>query len=486
MKERYESVRIVFIDKTSQSNLLIKSFRKNIQETSTKMLDQESVNLLHQFFLKQDIRSSPKSEEQTRKVKKSNKVQSKFSFKRISRRSKLGRQSGREPLVSFEGELNTRSSIGSYRKSNGSKVSNDDLSTTVFGQIVLEVEKIEEKHFLQPNDPFVPKSDTVDNTCSTKSTPSSDLLSMNEIPEGFEISENVWETMQNFRLNRIGKEEELVDASFALQELKTLKENSHKAIEKILDDIQTLEKSRLNLQYTIERMILCPTFMASVQQGQDEIEHLSQIASDYTESLFIPSDIIEEINKSIQSLGNERIKIILRSKNFQKILNVKKWNDKLLKQKLYHTKESYIDYQYLRMTGEVKKIVAGTEKTSAKEIDKLFKAKEELTRQGIVHGKKKKKLLRDEKHTQTCIRERHLENSHLQEKLQNLREIVRIKNEKLELLNRPNIEGLKIKRIMKQRKVKNMIEKNKNEIRMLRSTLDKYQQRTFPSFPAVC
>ena len=135
LKERYESVRIVFIDKTSQSNLLIKSFRKNIQETSTKMLDQESIKLLHQFFLKQDIRSSPKSEEQTRKVKKSNKVQSKVSLKRISRRSKLGRQSGRESLVSFEGELNTRSSIGSYRKSNGSKVSNDDLSTTVFGQI---------------------------------------------------------------------------------------------------------------------------------------------------------------------------------------------------------------------------------------------------------------------------------------------------------------------------------------------------------------
>ena len=232
LKERYESVRIVFIDKTSQSNLLIKSFRKNIQETSTKMLDQESVNLLHQFFLKQDIRSSPKSEEQTRKVKKSNKVQSKVSFKRISRRSKLGRQSGRESLVSFEGELNTRSSIGSYRKSNGSKVSNDDLSTTVFGQIVLEVEKIEEKHFLQPNDPFVPKSDTVDNTCSTKSTPSSDLLSMNEIPEGFEISENVWETMQNFRLNRIGKEEELVDASFALQELKTLKKTRTKPLKR--------------------------------------------------------------------------------------------------------------------------------------------------------------------------------------------------------------------------------------------------------------
>jgi len=133
LKERYESVRIVFIDKTSQSNLLIKSFRKNIQEASTKMLDQESVKLL--FFLKQDIRSSPKSEEQTRKVKKSNKVQSKVSFKRISRRSKLVRQSGRESLVSFEEELNTRSSIGSYRKSNDSKVSNDDLSTTVFGQI---------------------------------------------------------------------------------------------------------------------------------------------------------------------------------------------------------------------------------------------------------------------------------------------------------------------------------------------------------------
>ena len=135
LKERYESVRIVFIDKTSQSNLLIKSFRKNIQEASTKILDQESVKLLHQFFLKQDIRPSPKSEEQTRKVKKSNKVQSKVSLKRISRRSKLGRQSGRESLVSFEGELNTRSSIGSYRKSNDSKVSNDDLSTTVFGQI---------------------------------------------------------------------------------------------------------------------------------------------------------------------------------------------------------------------------------------------------------------------------------------------------------------------------------------------------------------
>ena len=299
--------------KISEDRAMDKNFRMNIQKASVKPLDQETVKLLYQIYKKRDTGNYSRIDMKLlRKKAKSSKTGSSTISGSISRRSNLGRQSGRESSMSSDAGCKGRNSLSSLKKSLDSKAGFENATATIWSKLKLAVEEADEEddgyNSISENDPFSFQDDSITVT-STNGAFSKDAsvaaVSVDEIPDGFEIQETVWVAMQDLRERKMIKEAEVVEAVDTVKITKTLCDEVQEDIDKITNFIEHLEKTTKELKSIGRQKSSCPEFVTIIKQGQDEIDEEAVIL-DYDNSIFIPLDIIRETNEVIQCLGDEK------------------------------------------------------------------------------------------------------------------------------------------------------------------------------------
>lgn len=419
-----ERVKSDMYQKVTEDRAMEKDFRTIIQQAADEPLDQETVNLLYQFFQRRDGSYHISTRRLKRRCHKvtSNKLSTSAS-KSITRRSKLGRQSGRDSSAG----LKMKSLSGSLDKSNESKAGNDDSTSTLIGKMKLaikEAEEVEEdEEFISSNDPFFSLDDiAISHTVDGISTIYRQV-SFDEIPEGFEIDENIWDIMLNLRAKKFAKEEEIIKDTDTTKEVKALFEVESNKCTTIKRSLDSLEESLSTLHKEKIQQLKCSEFLLVIKQGQDEVEEKS-VATDYRSIMFTSSCVIEESNDVLKTLGEEHISVLNQIKDFRKTIKMLKWNHDILDLSLTDAKEINVDYQLLRLSSELKSLLISDTENKAM---KYSTTENQILRQHATHEVKIRKLRKATGGFNKSICERKMENEELKKQLDTLTSAVEVK-----------------------------------------------------------
>jgi hypothetical protein len=69
--------------------------------------------------------------------------------------------------------------------------------------------------------------------------------------------------------------------------------------------------------------------MVRLKQGQDEMES-DAVVTDYSSSVLISRNLVESTNAEIVALGQEKVSVLTKIKEFRKSINFMKWEHEFL------------------------------------------------------------------------------------------------------------------------------------------------------------
>ena len=414
-EEQIEKLRHDLHEQIVKDRAMEKAFKKNMQRGFLEPLDQETVNLLYQFF--QDRRSHVGNITRSLVSRKTKKKGSS-----LSRRSKLGRQSGRESLSSISTKPRSSIDVGITNRSSSTNL--DDSHGVLLGNIKLAIEELQgtlkDDAFISINDPFKVNETSCPNT-NNSAISEIPHPAIDEVPEGFVINDDLWHKMLKAREEKIQQENILSKTTSSLKDMKAVHEHEKDKKSDSLNTIKGLDTKLAFLKKDNEEKIVCPEFVLMVKQGQKETFTINSKSA-----MFVKCRIVERANARIRELGNEQREVLNKIHFFGKKISMLKWKHDLLDLRLKHGKELHIDYQLLRLTAELKTIISGDIK--GKQIQS--ETKDQILRLKETHQKKMQRLLKEKKRLQHCVTDREDDNRNLDMQLSSLCEMVNLKEEK--------------------------------------------------------
>ena len=409
IKKEHEQMKLDMAHKLNQDRLLDKKFRREIQKAYRGSIDQETVTLLNEFFLRRDKKKSQVS----KRKKKSNHIKVVEAFDSrspVTRRSRIGRQSGRESSSPIQ-----QPSIDC----NIIKEETNIAENLALARHEVQIDKERELDtFFAKNEPFRFNNEIVYND---------ELISYcevnaDDIPDGFIIPGRIWSLMKQLRKEKIQHELEVKRAKNKLEAMKDL-----------LDSLELEQSAQLGIIKGLDHELKDACRLKSMQsshillvlsQGQNELEDNIRSAR-YHKAAFISSRKIEIGNERLRQFDNEREKIMLKADKLKSTIDKLTRNRKLLQLQENHEKEMYKDVHFMHLSKELKMILNG-ESCSAKEV----KVEDLLLRQKHTYSTKIKKLQLEESTLMKSTHARSVENKQLEIQLQSLRQVV-IEKEKV-------------------------------------------------------
>jgi len=392
-----------------------KSFRKDIQLASPIPIDQETVEVLLELY---KCRQGFDGKIELPKINNS-RIKSE---RQIKRRSNLSRVSGRG--TSSWTEVNHKHFRAGRSISSRGSVDTHQNGLIKSMQLALEEAKAYSSELKESErDPFWQYYKKYHEESSNEIPP----LNRNEIPEGFEICDQVWSELEFLRREKILHELKIQQEMDRTKDLKLIQDKIAAKEFKITVDIK-YTRSRIEATKNMEKRLLCnPDILLYIKQGQDEVNN-DFILADYTSSIIVPQKSIECINKRIREVGSAKMKILLKTKKFRKKINSMKWQSECLTMTENHVNEQYVDWQLLRLSKQLKMVISGTKGES--DAEKKARLARQSLKRGEAHEKKVLKLKKENKCYKRSIEEKKKENEKLAMQLKSLIEEVKSREDK--------------------------------------------------------
>jgi len=223
-----------------------------------------------------------------------------------------------------------------------------------------------------------------------------------------------------------------------------------------------------------------------LKQGQIEVEQQA-VVTDYTNALLLPTSVVGELNNELIRYGNEKVKILEKTLEFRKYINLSEWEVKYLSAKLSDLEEHYKDFQFTRVTRNMKDLLTSEVKDKAKET--IEKGEAQLNMMTHVHEGKKEHMQKTNAKIKSKIKSIEKENETLAQKLKDLQKAVEAR-EAIYLSRASGAGGIdpaaqasvKMKRVVNRKRLIDIARAQAEEIDFLKMELDRLRQRNFPSF----
>lgn len=214
-------------------------------------------------------------------------------------------------------------------------------------------------------------------------------LENSEKPE--EVPAEIWSRLNQLRGIKTDKEVELKAALTTLEEMKT-HESNLAITEKALNDelMSTLNRKNVLKEQRALHQLNSELFL-TVKQGQVEIDE-APVVTDLSNAILVHRSIVEELNKTIITLGTEKVTQLKEIHSVKKAIAELKWycvfrTEYFIlrhQQMLEIEHEEYVDrttdFQLLRVTKDLQELikVGGYDEKQKAEIDNLEKKMEYL------------------------------------------------------------------------------------------------------------
>jgi WD40 repeat protein len=182
------------------------------------------------------------------------------------------------------------------------------------------------------------------------------LLMDMDCPEGFVVDQFSWSKLQELRNARIEKEIEAKLLAIEQSEVRSKiiqLEQEETSLNNQFNDTRQLRDSTVSQLQNVETNL---DIMVSLLQGQDEVDY-DAVATDYTNALLFPVDVVSKYNARIKELGGEKISILAKTKIFRRKINLISWEARHQALQAKHFEAYYTDLQLFRVTRDLQKVI---------------------------------------------------------------------------------------------------------------------------------
>jgi cilia- and flagella-associated protein 43 len=311
----------------------------------------------------------------------------------------------------------------------------------------------------------------------------------NDVPEGFECPMEMLQKLQELRMSRIEFELNIKYLETEVEGMTTQEAQLQNNVMDLASQISELQLVRVELNERIQLSSTNIEVLLKLKQGRDEVKP-EAVVTDYSDSLVIPEAIVSVLNSKIRELGEDKIGVLTKIKDFNKEINHMLWECSYLKMMVRHTEEKYLDYHMLRVTKDLQSFLKGG---SGLERQRVAVDKAEATYEYMkkAHGLKLGKLQKTRKKMEKAKRQKQDENRRLRVHVEELERNVSLRAS----IHRARAAGgdgtmadesaasrKRMQGIVTRRKLIDLARAQTDEIEFLRQELDRLRQRTFPSF----
>ncbi|CAI9578726.1 unnamed protein product [Staurois parvus] len=168
--------------------------------------------------------------------------------------------------------------------------------------------------------------------------------------EGLELP--VWERFCLSRRSKMEYEQKVKRNAQILAEMQEFlykrieeDEKTRQDIENIMQDINILRNEKM-------KFLLDLTVQFILKQGQVEVEN-TDLMPNYADAILLHRSVIEDLNSSIRGLGEQKIAIMVESKDFRKGIFQLEWEHKKIRMEMEDLKKKSRDITMLRVTKEI-------------------------------------------------------------------------------------------------------------------------------------
>ncbi|XP_068133207.1 cilia- and flagella-associated protein 43 isoform X2 [Hyperolius riggenbachi] len=301
------------------------------------------------------------------------------------------------------------------------------------------------------------------------------------MPEGLELP--VWERFCLARRAKMESEQQVKRKALVLAEMQEFlykrigeDEKTRQDIENIMQDLNILRNEKM-------KFLLDLTVQFILKQGQVEVES-ADLMPNYADAILLHRSVIEDLNSTIRGLGEQKIAIMVESKDFRKGIFQLEWEHKKIRMEMEDLKKKSRDITMLRVTKDIQTFL--NESDYDKRVsNQILVLEETINVQEKQHEKNVKHYIKIVKDLEKHINKKSEANNQLDREL---KDVLVTFSERKHIYDVVGVEQSAEKNakerymdIVQRQKLVDLAKAQSQEISILRNELDRLRMKTFPA-----